>query len=40
MGKYQSPPYNGNVKEAGREEDQKIFGEDRLLKKGGEAGMN
>jgi hypothetical protein len=28
--KYQRPPYIGNVREAGREEDQKIYGEDQL----------
>jgi hypothetical protein len=37
--KYQRPPYNGTLKEAGREEDQKIVGEDRLSKKRGEDGM-
>jgi hypothetical protein len=40
MEKYQRPPYNGTPKETEREEDQKIVGEDRLLKKRGEAGMN
>jgi hypothetical protein len=40
MGKYQKPPYNGTLREAGREEDQKIVGEDRLSKKRVEAGMN
>jgi hypothetical protein len=40
MGKYQWPPYNGTLREAGRDEHQKIVGEDRFLKKWGEAGMN
>jgi hypothetical protein len=40
MGKYQRPPYNRTFREAGREEDKKIAGEDRLSKKWGEAGMN
>jgi hypothetical protein len=40
MEKYQRPPYNGTLKEAGREEDQKIVAEDRLSKKQGEDGMN
>jgi hypothetical protein len=40
MGKYQRPPYNGTLREAGREEDQRIAGEDWLLKKQREAGMN
>jgi hypothetical protein len=26
MEKYQRPPYNGTLREAGREEDQKVFG--------------
>jgi hypothetical protein len=30
MEKYQRPPYNGTLREAGRKEDQKIVGEDRL----------
>jgi hypothetical protein len=33
MGKYQWPPYNRTLSEAGRGEHQKIFGEDRFLKK-------
>jgi hypothetical protein len=33
MEKYQRPPYNGTLREAGREEDKKIFREDRLSKK-------
>jgi hypothetical protein len=28
--KYQKPPYYGTLREAGREEDEKIVGEDRL----------
>jgi hypothetical protein len=40
MGKCQRPPYCGILREAGREEDQKIAGEDRLSKELGEAGMN
>jgi hypothetical protein len=36
MGKYQRPPYNGTLKEAGREEDQRIAGDDWLSKKRGE----
>jgi hypothetical protein len=40
MGKYQRPPYYGILRDAGREEDQRIAGEDRLSKKRGEAGMN
>jgi hypothetical protein len=40
MEKYQMPPYNGTLREAGREEDQKIVGEDRLSKQRGEVGMN
>jgi hypothetical protein len=40
MEKYQKPPYNGTLREAGRQEDQKIVGEDRLSNKRGEAGMN
>jgi hypothetical protein len=39
MGKYQRPPYYGFLKEAGRQEDLRIAGEDRLSKKGVEAGM-
>jgi hypothetical protein len=37
--KYQRLPYNGNLREAGREEE-KIGGKDRLSKKRGDAGMN
>jgi hypothetical protein len=40
MEKYERPPYNGTLREAGREEDQKIVGEHRFLKKRGEVGMN
>jgi hypothetical protein len=40
MGKYQRPPYYGILREAGREEDLRIFEEDRLSKKRGEDGMN
>jgi hypothetical protein len=40
MEKYQRPPCNGTLKEARREEDQKIVGEDRLSKKRGEVGIN
>jgi hypothetical protein len=40
MGKYQRPPYYGILREAGREEDQRIAGEDWLSKKWREAGMN
>jgi hypothetical protein len=40
MGKYQKPPYYGTLKEAGREEDLRLAGEDRLSKKRVEAGMN
>jgi hypothetical protein len=40
MEKYQKPPYSGTVREAGREKDQKIVGEDRLSKKREEVGMN
>jgi hypothetical protein len=40
MEKYQRPPYNGTLREAGREEDRKVVGEDRLSKKRGEVGMN
>jgi hypothetical protein len=39
MEKYHRPPYSGNLREAGREEDQKITGEDRLSKKRREVGM-
>jgi hypothetical protein len=38
--KYQRPPYNRTLKEKGSEEDQKIVGEDRLLKNQREVGMN
>jgi hypothetical protein len=38
MEKYQRPPHSGTVREPGREEDQKLFG-DRLSKKQGEAGI-
>jgi hypothetical protein len=40
MGKYQRSPYYGILKEAGREEDLSIAGEDRLSKKQVEGGMN
>jgi hypothetical protein len=40
MGKYQRLPYYGTLMEAGREEDQRIAGENLLLKKRGEVGMN
>jgi hypothetical protein len=40
MEKYQTPTYYGILREAGRQEDQTIAGEDRLSKKQGEAGMN
>jgi hypothetical protein len=40
MGKYQKPPYCGTLKEAGREENQRLAGEDRLSKKQAEARMN
>jgi hypothetical protein len=40
MGKYQRPPYYGILREAGREEDKRIAGEDWSSKKQGEAGMN
>jgi hypothetical protein len=39
-GKHQRPPYYGILREAGREEDQRMAGEDRLSKKRGEAGTN
>jgi hypothetical protein len=32
MEEYQRPPYYGTLREAEREEDQKIVGEDRLSK--------
>jgi hypothetical protein len=34
MEKYQRPPYNGTLREAGREKDQKIAGEDQLSRSG------
>jgi hypothetical protein len=37
MEKHQRPPYNGTLRESGREEDQKIFGEDRLSEKVGKS---
>jgi len=40
MGKYQKPPYYGTHKEAGRQEDLRLIGEDRSPKKWVEAGMN
>jgi hypothetical protein len=40
MEKYQRPPYFGILKEAGREVDLRIAGEDQSSKKRGEAGMN
>jgi hypothetical protein len=40
MEKYQRLPYNGTLREAGREVDHTIVGEDRLSKKRGEVGMN
>jgi hypothetical protein len=40
MGKYQKPPYYGTLKEAGREEDLRLAGEDRSPKKWVEAGTN
>jgi hypothetical protein len=39
MGKHQKPHYSKTLGEAGREEDQRIPGEDQLSKKRGEAGM-
>jgi hypothetical protein len=39
MGKYQRPPYYRILKEAGKEEDLRIAG-DQLSKKWVEAGMN
>jgi hypothetical protein len=39
-GKYQKSPYYGTLKEAGREEDLRLTGEDRSSKKRVEAGMN
>jgi hypothetical protein len=40
MEKYQRSPYNGTLREARREEEQKTVGENRLSKKQGEVGMN
>ena len=40
MWKYQKPPYYGTLKEAGREEDLRLAGEDRSPKKWVKAGMN
>jgi hypothetical protein len=39
-GKYQKSQYYGTLKEAGREEDLRVVGEDRPSKKRAEAGMN
>ena len=39
-GKYQKPPFYGTLKEAGREEDLRLAGEDRSPKKWVEAGTN
>jgi hypothetical protein len=39
-GKYQKPPYYGTLKEAGREEDLRLAGEDRSPKKWVEAVTN
>ena len=39
-GEYQKPPYYGTLKEAEREEDLRLAGEDRSPKKWVEAGMN
>jgi hypothetical protein len=39
MKKYQGLPYNGTLREAGRQEDQKIVGEDHY-QRSGEVGMN
>jgi hypothetical protein len=38
--KYQKLPYNRTLREAGREDNQKVVGKDGLSKKRGEAGMN
>jgi hypothetical protein len=38
--KYQKPPYYRTLKEAGREEDLRLAGEDRSPKKWVEAGTN
>jgi hypothetical protein len=40
MGKYQKRSYYGTLKEAGREEDLRIAGEDRSSRKRVEAGTN
>jgi hypothetical protein len=40
MEKYQRLPSNGTLRKAGREEDQKVVGEDQLSKKQGKVGMN
>jgi len=40
MGKYQKWPYYGTLKEAGREEDLRIAGEDRSSRRQVEAGTN
>jgi hypothetical protein len=40
MKKYQKPPYNGTLRETGREEDQEMAGEDWLSKKQGKVGIN
>ena len=40
MGKYQKRPCHGTLKEAGREEDLRIAGEDRSSRKRVEAGTN
>jgi hypothetical protein len=40
MGKYQKQPYYGTLKEAGREEDLRIAGEDRSSRKLVEAATN
>jgi hypothetical protein len=39
MEKYQKPPYNATLREAGIEEDQEIV-EDRLSEKWGKVGIN
>jgi hypothetical protein len=40
MERYQKLPYFGTLKEAGREEDRRIAGEDQLTRKRVEAGTN
>jgi hypothetical protein len=40
MKTYQRPSYNRTLREAGKQEQQKIVGGDWLSKKRGEAGMN